>query len=79
MTNKKWANRERGLMFYGKGGDVYGSEFYIQDGSWAMFSGVRIYARNSSNEKEEICLSLKLDGAKKLIKGLQRFVLEKDK
>lgn len=79
MTNKKWANKERGLRLYGEGKDVYGSGFHIQDGSWAAFSAVRIYARNSSNEKEEICLSLKLDGAKKLIKGLQRFVLEKDK
>lgn len=73
---KKWANRERGLGYHSEGKDVYDQPFHVQDGSWACFAGVRIYARNSSNDHEEICLSLKVSGAKKLIKGLQKFIKE---
>lgn len=71
---EKWAHKERGLRLYSEGKDVYGEKFYVQDGSWAMFAGVRIYGHNSSNEKEEICLSLKVKDAKKLIIGLKKFV-----
>lgn len=71
---KKWANRSRGLRYYAKGKDVYGNPFTVSDGSWACFAGVRIYGKNSSNEQEDICLSLKVKDAKKLAEGLLDFV-----
>lgn len=70
------ANKERGLRLYGQGLDLYGQEFHVQDGSWACYPGVRIYAHDSDNEKTEICLSLKISGAEKLIRALQSFVKE---
>ena len=71
---KKYANKERGLRNYSEGKDLYGQKFHVQDGSWACFPGVRIYAFDSANEPKEICLSLKISGAKKLIHGLQKFI-----
>ncbi len=76
MATKKWANKERGLKFYSKGKDVYNQEFFVQDGSWACFAGVRIYGHESNNEHTDICLSLKKTGAEKLIIGLQKFIDE---
>jgi hypothetical protein len=71
---RKWANKELGLKLYAEGKDVYNKSFHIQDGSWAMFDGVRIYGHNSDNENTEICLSLNKVNARKVIKGLQRFI-----
>lgn len=71
---RKWASKERGLRYYGEGKDIQGKPFHVQDGSWACFSGVRIYGHDSSNEQQEICLSLKVTDAKKLMKGLQQFI-----
>lgn len=71
---KKYANKSRGLLNYSEGKDVYGKPFRVQDGTWACFAGVRIYAHNSSNEQEEICLSLNVNDAKKLVKGLKEFI-----
>lgn len=73
---KKWASKERGLRYYGEGKDVYGRDFYVQDGSWAEFEGIRIYAHNSDNEGTSICISLKKDGLVKMLKALQ-FALDK--
>ena len=70
----KWVSKERGLRLYSRGRDVYGETFRVQDGSWACFRGVRIYGHDCDNEKSNICLSLKLGGAKTLIKGLQQFI-----
>lgn len=70
----KWANKSRGLELYAKGKDLYEQEFYVQDGSWACVRGVRIYGHNSDNEHTKICLSLTESGAKKLIKGLEKFL-----
>ncbi len=78
MTKRKWANKSRGLGYHSQGEDVYGAKFHVQDGSWACFPGVRIYAHNSSNEQEEICLSLKVSGAKALVKGLLKFIKENE-
>ena len=71
---KKWANKSRGLMLYAQGKDLYGKEFYVQDGSWAMLNGCRIYFHNSDNEGTPQCLSLTTAGATKLVKGLNRFI-----
>ena len=70
---KKWASRERGLRMYAEGKDVVDREFWVQDGSWAFFSGVRIY-HTGTNDPGEECLSLTVAGARKLIAGLQAFV-----
>ena len=69
---KKWANKSRGLKYYNSGKDVYGKPFHVQDGSWACFRGVRIYAYNVDGK--EVCLSLKESGANKLIDGLKKFL-----
>ena len=74
MSNKRWANKSRGLRYYSEGSDVYQMPFHVQDGSWAMFRGVRIYGHDSSNEKNEICLSLNEKNVKKLIIGLNKFL-----
>ncbi len=71
MKRKVFANKERGLLLYGKGKDLYGREFSIQDGSWACFHGIRIYGHDSDNEGTRMCLSLKKQGVIKLIKALQ--------
>lgn len=78
MTKRKWANKSRGLRYHSQGEDVYGAKFHVQDESWACFPGVRIYAYNSSNEQEEICLWLKVSGAKALVKGLLKFIKENE-
>ena len=67
----KWANKERGLRYYGKGKDLYNREFRVQDGSWACFKGIRIYGHDSDNEGTDICLSLKVSGVRKLIRALE--------
>jgi len=67
----KWANKERGLLYYGRGKDLYNREFHVQDGSWAEIMGIRIYGHNSDNEGSEICLSLTEKGASQLIKALR--------
>ena len=64
--------KKRGLLLYGKGKDLYGREIRVQDGSWAMLHGVRIYAHNSDNDGTEICLSLRKADAKKLIIALKK-------
>lgn len=69
---KIYANKERGLLQYGNGTDLYGRKFRIQDGSWAMFHGIRIYGSDSNNEGTSICLSLKKSGVKKMIEGLTK-------
>lgn len=73
---RKYANRERGLLNYGEGKDLYGMRFHVQDGSWAMFKGIRIYGHDSNNEHSEICLSLKESGVKKLILALKKSIGE---
>lgn len=78
-TGKRWVSKERGLELYGKGKDLYGREFRVQDGSWACFKGIRIYGHNSDNEGTEICLSLKADGVKCLIKALQKTLITIDR
>lgn len=71
--NKKWANKERGLRYYGKGKDVYSNEWYVQDGSWASFHGIRIYHSDCDYEVPvKSCLTLKKSDAIKLIKALQK-------
>lgn len=72
---KKFANKERELLMYIEGKDVYGKEFWVQDGSFACFSACRIY-HNEDKKGEHECLSLKINEAKKLIKGLQKFIKE---
>ena len=71
---KKWANKERGLESYGCGKDVYGYDFHVQDGSWALFRGFRIYGSDSNNDHTPICLSLKLDGVRKLKLALEKIL-----
>lgn len=71
---KKWANESRGLKFYAKGKDVYNREYHVQDGSWAMFRGVRIYCHDSTNEDHPVCLSLNEKEARRLIGGLEEFL-----
>lgn len=66
--------KTRRMRTYCRGKDIYSMGFRVQDGSWALIRGVRIYCCNSSSEHEEICLSLTEDGAKKLIKGLEKFL-----
>ena len=74
---KKWASKERGLRMYAEGKDVHEKGWWAQDGSWAFFPGVRVYHRASNDE--EVCLSLTVSEARKLIAGLQDFVKLKGK
>ena len=69
---KKHANKERGLLMYCEGKDVYLEKFWVQDGSFACFPACRIYHSEKNGEHE--CLSLKISDAKKLIKGLEKFI-----
>ena len=74
---KRWANKERGLELYGKGKDLYGREFTVQDGSWATVQGIRIYCHDSDNEGTTISLSLTQHGAKELIQALEEIRWER--
>jgi len=67
-----WANKSRGLKTYGKSKDLYERPFHVQDGSWAMFNGIRIYHSDSTTEEKDVCLSLKKAGVKSLIKALTK-------
>lgn len=70
---KKYANRERGLLMYGEGKDVYQQKFWLQDGSFSM-PVCRIYHKSGNNFKDEVCLSIKINDAKKIIKALEKFI-----
>lgn len=70
MMKKKWADKEKGLRFYGDGTDLYGHPFSVEDGSWAEFQGIRIYLHDSIIEKE-VCFCLRKDGVEDLIKALK--------
>ena len=69
---KKYANKERGLLMYGEGKDVYKQKFWLQDGSF-LFPACRIY-HSEDKQGEHECLTVNIKEAKKLIKGLVIFI-----